>query len=266
MDSPIIHILILAAAGGITLFLPGAALLVWLPHSEMDFPQKVARALGLSMSLTALGALVTFLTELQLRAGGMIAIYAGLAILTVAGWLRQKRHWRWNRSLLIGAGLTVLIGAGVLAWRLYQARDLVLPAWVDSVHHVLIVQAILNRGGLPTSLEPLVPVPLYYHYGFHVLAAVFSFWSRLPADQAVLWLGQILMAAMSLAVYRLATVLWKKAGKNGAAVRGVTAALLVALVSHMPGYYLTWGRYTLLAGLVLLALALAEILEVVSSE
>ncbi len=212
MDSPLLHILWLAASAGITLFLPGAALLAWLPRSQVDFTQQLARAMGLSMALTALGALVTFLTGLRLSAASLVLIYAGLGLVGLAGGLRRWRSWRFTSAAWGGGVLTVLIGAGLVAWRLYQARDLVLPAWVNSVHHVLIVRAILDRGGLPGSLAPYLPVPFYYHFGFHVLAAVFSVFSRLPPDQAVLVFGQVLEAAMSLAAYRLACVMYRYRG------------------------------------------------------
>jgi hypothetical protein len=253
----------------------------------LDFTQQSGRALGLSMALTALGALVTFLTGLRLSAASLVLIYAGLGLVGLTGALRRWRSWRFTLAAWGGVILTLSIGAGLVTWRLYQARDLALPAWVDSVHHVLIVRAILDRGGLPGNLAPYLPVPFFYHYGFHVLAAVFSVFSRLPPDQAVLVFGQVLEAAMSLAAYRLAFVVYQYRGdpakwslwprripapgtdrpaltaNPGPVFCGLAAALLVGLVTHMPGYYLTWGRYTLLAGLILLALTGAEVMEFV---
>ena len=87
-------------------------------------------------------------------------------------------------------------------------RDLALPAWVDPLHHVLIVRLILENGGLPATFEPYMPVPFYYHFGFHMNAALFSFWSGFPAEKAVLLLGQVLNAAVALSVYRLGMSLW----------------------------------------------------------
>jgi hypothetical protein len=285
MNSPVLNILWLAASAGITLFLPGAALLAWLPRSGLDFTQQLGRALGLSMGITALGAMVTFLTGIHLSAASLILIYAGAGLVGLVGGLRRWKSWRFTSAGVWGVVMTLGIGAGLVVWRLYQARDLALPAWVDSVHHALIVRAILDRGGLPGSLAPYMPVPFYYHFGYHVLAAVFSVFSRLPLDQAILVFGQVLEAAMSLAVYRLAYVLYRYRGSprkirlwpgyapegqpqvdthnSGPAFCGLAAALLVGLVTHMPGYYLTWGRYTLLAGMILLALIIAEVVELV---
>jgi hypothetical protein len=134
-------------------------------------------------------------------------------------------------------------------------RDLVLPVWVDSLHHVLIVRLLLENGGLPADLQPYLPVPFYYHYSFHVMAALQAWLAHLPAEQAVLVLGQVLNACISLSVYRLGKALWQDWR------RALLAAVLVGFGTQMPAYYATWGRYTLLTGLVLLPLAMAEALD-----
>ena len=148
----------------------------------------------------------------------------------------------------------------LLAWRFYQIRDLVLPAWVDSLHHTLIVRLILENGGLPDSLAPYMDVPFSYHYAYHALTAAFAFLTRMPAEQAVLVLGQVLNALVAVSVYRLGTALWADWRRAG------TAALLVGFVFQMPAYYVTWGRYTLLTGLVLLPLAMAVALDIANKE
>jgi len=148
----------------------------------------------------------------------------------------------------------------LLAWRFYQMRDLVLPAWVDSLHHTLIVRLILENGGLPDSLAPYLDVPFSYHYAYHAVTAAFAFLTRIPAEQAVLVLGQVLNAFVAVSVYRLGTALWADWRRAG------TAALLVGFVFQMPAYYITWGRYTLLTGLVLLPLAMAVALDIANKE
>jgi hypothetical protein len=62
-----------------------------------------------------------------------------------------------------------------------------------------------------------------------------------------------------LSVYRLGKAL------GFDRLRAGLAALLVGFVLQMPAYYLTWGRYTLSIGLVMLPLAMAAALEVASS-
>jgi hypothetical protein len=76
--------------------------------------------------------------------------------------------FRLNRPKNPGLGLDIwrdvfilAICGLILVWRMVQAQNLALPPWVDSVHHVLIVRAILEYGGLPETLEPYLPIAIY---------------------------------------------------------------------------------------------------------
>ncbi len=261
MAAQILEYLLILIAAAAALILPGAAWQAWRPagaDEETDAAQRLADTIGLSVSFTALVALAAFLLGLHFSPVGLVCLYAGLAVATVTGRARRSRGRFWTFGS--GLALTLFALGLVTAWRLYQARSLALPAWVDSVHHVLIVQVMLDKGGLPGDLAPYLPVPFYYHYGFHILAAVFSFFSRLAPERAVLILGQGLNALVCLSVYRLGMALWKDVRRAGA------AALLVAFAFHMPAYYLTWGRYTLLAGLVILPVAMAAAVEAARQE
>jgi hypothetical protein len=268
-------------AGLVVLILPGAAWLAWCPAPETDLPGWLAEAAGFSLALTALAGLAGFLVGWRFTWTSVAALYALAAALLIAG-LAWRKGWGWpillpGRSVVqreldvaeaswrpakarwAAQGLVLAAWIAVLAWRFYQARLLVLPAWVDSLHHVLIVRLILEQGGIPHTFAPYLPVPFFYHFGFHAAAASFAQWSGLQPPQAVLWFGQVLNALVALAVYRLGLALWGDWRPAG------LAGLLVGFVTQMPAYYLSWGRYTLLAGLVLLPLALAEALEMARS-
>jgi len=149
-----------------------------------------------------------------------------------------------------------LVFVATLILRFLQVRDLALPAWVDSLHHTLIVQLIRERGRLPDTWQPYMPVPFYYHFGFHAPAAAFAELADLPSPQAVLVLGQVLNAVVVLSIYRLGAAL------SGRQEVGIAAAVLTGFVSQMPAYYISWGRYTLLTGMVLLPIAMATALAV----
>jgi len=243
---------------GLVLFLPGWACLAWLPNGQWDrrdLLERLADAAGLSIALTALVGMAGFFLGLRLPAAGIIGLYgSGLAALLLAFW---KKHANiqlptpWE-------GLGLLALAALLAFRLYQARNLALPPWVDGVQHTLVVQKILELGGLPVDLNPVLPVPFFYHFSFHLLAASLAQLSGLAAPQAVLLLGQVLNALVSLAVYRLAKVLL------GESRRAALAALLAGFAFQMPAYFLSWGRYTLVTGLVALPVAMAWTLELAS--
>ena len=117
-----------------------------------------------------------------------------------------------------------------LATRLLQVRELVVPAWVDSMHHTVITQLVADAGAVPTSYEPHMPVQdFHYHFGFHALAAMLMRLSGLPAYRAVLLLGQVLNALAVLAAYLLGRWL---AGSRWA---GVLAALVAGALGLLPG-------------------------------
>ena len=62
--------------------------------------------------------------------------------------------------------------------------------------------------------------------------------------------GQLLSALVTLAGAWLANWLWRRP------LAGVVAALVSGLISVMPAYYASWGRYTLLCGMLALPVAL----------
>ncbi len=160
--------------------------------------------------------------------------------------LVKNRHWT-SRHLP-----AVMLFGLILLWRLAQVQHLALPAWVDSVHHALLVRLLLEQGQIPATWAPYLPdVPFYYHFGFHLTAAAVTVLTGLNVGQSVLLAGQVWQAAMAPGVYLLSLTIWKDR------LAALMAMLLVGFVSQMPAYATTWGRYTLLAGLVLLSLALA---------
>lgn len=247
----------IGVAGFVVLVLPGMTWSVWFHDLDKDRLEQLGDAVGASIAITALVALGLYITGNRITLLSLSVIYFVLLITGSIGLFRLKRReipTGWLDTLRDGS--TLAIFGLILIWRMVQARDLALPPWVDSVHHVLIVRTILEYGGLPENLEPYLPVAFYYHYAFHSVASAFSALSELPPEKAVLWIGQALNAAVALSVYRLAKALW------GDWRRAVMSGLIVGFVTQMPAYYLTWGRYTLLTGLVLMPLAMAGALDI----
>ncbi len=229
-------------AASLVLVLPGYIWLSWFPPKTAGLLTRLAEMIGLSLALNALAGLALFLLGLQVSSESVVVVYAALGILgaiSLAIEMRHKlfrlriliRHWRsgmdaglqpeaepeppgqtpvsWpgrSPAVFALAGLAALVG--IVIWRFVQVRDLVLPAWVDSLHHVLIVKLILENGGIPASFAPYMPVPFYYHFGFHASAALFALLAGLSPDAAVLTLGQVINAGVSLSVFWLAMELW----------------------------------------------------------
>jgi len=140
-------------------------------------------------------------------------------------------------------GLLILI----ILTRFWSIRSLDVPMWGDSYQHTMIAQLLVDHGGLINSWQPYAEMTTFtYHFGFHTAVAVFDWITRMDMPKAVLWVGQLLNVLAVIAIYPLAT----KVGRSKWA--GVIAVLVAGLLSPMPMYYVNWGRYTQLAGQVIL--------------
>ncbi|GAB4483785.1 MAG: hypothetical protein OHK0031_07410 [Anaerolineales bacterium] len=243
---------------GIFLFiLPGWALLMafWPGWSLFAPGEKLGLAGGLSLALYPLLFLWTNLAGLHL--GALYAWLPGLAGLAFIIW-RCAVAWKvkkfqipnlqlltWNQSLpdlLLFALLALIVFT-----RFWVIRSLDLPMWGDSYQHTMIAQLLVDHGGLFNSWQPYAELQTFtYHFGFHTAVAVFHWVSGQNLAQATLWAGQIINILAVLAVYPLAM---RVAGNRWA---GVGAVLVAGLLSPMPMYYVNWGRYTQLAGQVIL--------------
>jgi hypothetical protein len=232
----------------LAILLPGAAVLAWQSGRRRTWVESCVISLGLGMAIIALAAVFGRVSGIRITPPILIAAEILSAALAVLGLARRRRRFHFT----ILAGFEILVLLGIVALRFYQARDLALPAWVDSVHHAFLVRLFLEQGGIPVDLQPWIPGPFYYHIGFHASAACFSAFSGLAPDQAVLIFGQLLNAAAALSAHRLSMAICPDRR------RALLVMALVGFFTQMPAFYLTWGRYTLLAGMVLLPLAMAE--------
>ncbi len=247
----------LVVAGITILLMPGFLLLAFLGDDCRDVAECLALSIGLSISLMALAALILFWLQLSVLAVSLWAFY-------VLTFLYLVRRAAGSVGYLIHRSKEIVVVAAcaavVISWRLYQTHALVFPPWVDSISHVLIVEKIIENGALPGDLTPYLPVPFYYHFAFHVVTAAFSVLGGIGAPSAVLTMGQVLNGLIAFSVYYLGRSLGYDLYQSA------SAAALVTFVFKMPGYYATWGRYTLVTGFVMLPLAMAELEKVYSGE
>jgi hypothetical protein len=233
---------------GVMLLLPGWLLLDLTGLRErFDGGEQAAIAIALSLAVIPL---VMLWTSLAGMSWSVEIVFVGGALLVgalVLRWLRRPVRLRWSWS---GFVLVIIFVAGLYV-RLAMVRDLAGPAWVDSVHHSLITRLIQEIGGYPETYAPYFGLdPTQYHPGFHSGLAIFTWLSGLALPESLLLYGQILNAAAAPAVYLLASTLTRDRSA------AVIAALLTAFVTPMPAYYTSWGRYTQLAGLLILPAAL----------
>ncbi len=124
-----------------------------------------------------------------------------------------------------------------------------------------MAQLLVDHGGLFNSWLPYADLQtLTYHFGFHTTVAVFDWITHFDMSKAVLWVGQLLNILAVISLYPLA----KKVGRSDWA--GVAAVLVAGMLSPMPMYYVNWGRYTQLAGQVILPCAIYLAWTILESE
>jgi hypothetical protein len=255
---------------GLLLLVPGWLLFDLAGYfNESDLGEKIALSTGASLAIIPLVMLWT--TALKLPwSSAVIWIILGLLLAILVMRLLQRIR---NRSLPspISPGdsplspipypfeesrntssfyiTLTLIGIFLLSLsiRLIMVRDYATPAWVDSVHHGLITRLILEQGSFPASYAPYLNIHITeYHPGFHSVLASLIWLSGLSIDQAMLILGQVLnaLAVFSSYLFTVSMLSDRRAG--------LIAAALTGLFTPMPAYYASWGRYTHLAGMLVL--------------
>lgn len=135
----------------------------------------------------------------------------------------------------------------VISTRFWVIRNLDAPMWGDSYQHTMISQLLVDNKGLFESWIPYADLTTFtYHFGFHTLVSSLHWLTGISMPQAVLWTGQILNAFAVITLYPLAI----RVGRNKWV--GIIAVIMAGTLLSMPMFYVNWGRYTQLSGLILL--------------
>lgn len=227
-------------------FLIERSLRVPLPVAWMVRP-----ALWLALSLSVIPILYAWTWFFGLHLSLLPLIFLAGACYAAIVWLL----WQAAGSQLVAShkevwpmlAVALLILAATIARRFFEVSDDALPLWVDSVHHAVLLRVAAETGSVPVDVRPYLPVSdLPYHWGFHVTLATIMQLSGLDLPRMLLWSGQLVNAFQVVTVAALAAFLWRKS------MAGLAAGAVVGLVSLMPAYLVTWGRYTFLYGLLIL--------------
>lgn len=249
------------AAAAALLFIPGAAALA-VARSSYRGLDRAGVALGLSIGLVPVLLLWSGLLGVAWSAAGVrIALLVAAAYVAwrALGDRRGKKvasaqtertaHAAHAAHAPVAAAVAILLLALVL--RSMDGLAIAVPAWVDGYHHTLIAQKILDVAGVPSDLRPWLAVDrFYYHFGFHAVAAGLVWLSGVQTSDAVLLIGQTLIALITLPTWVFARRL------TGSRWAATFAGAVPATLYWFPAYFVTWGRYTQLAGLVILPIAL----------
>lgn len=255
------------------LFVPGFLFLSVTKISRFfNLSENIGLSVALSMALPVVIMVWTSLINIRWTQRAVWIIYLGIAILFILYVARSMLHstneWLSSHHSIKEIWISIIGWMGrnwqfiilmaifvfTLIIRLIMIRDLAAPPWVDSVHHALLTRIIMEQGQLPDTYSPyIISDNARYHPGYHVIMAVFQWLSGLELQTGMLIFGQILNAAMVLAVFLFASTLTQNSKIS------LLAALISGVFTPMPAYYTSWGRYTQLAGLLILPAAYAMI-------
>lgn len=237
-------------AAWLTLFAPGLLMLNALNVRPRWGLMRWGLALALSLSAATLAWFVAGWLGAHWTPSGLRLVYGAAGVGVVGQTLLLWRTHRPTSPHPLTWAVLAVVGLG-WAGRVVAAHPLILPAWVDSPHHYILARLVAEVGTIPTTYAPVLPVPnLTYHPGIYPVLVTFQWLSGATLAETFLWLGQWLNALMPLAV--AAAALWLTGQPRAA----LGAAWVVGVVSFFPAYYLSWGRYSQLIGLLELALVL----------
>jgi hypothetical protein len=128
--------------------------------------------------------------------------------------------------------------------RLAFLSSLIVPPYFDSAQHNLIINNLIaNYEALRTSTFDSIAGG-YYHLGFHVLMAAFSLALHIPAKDAMLVFGQILLAFIPLPLFFFVR---QETGSNPSAI---LAVLFAGWGWALPAHAINWGKYPALTGIL----------------
>ena len=174
-----------------------------------------------------------------------------IAILAIVLSLRvQARQESASVSKVLLASLLALFVVFIFL-RLAFVSSVIMPLYFDSAQHYLIINNLLRS--LDSNEVPFLsgPTGAYYHIGFHLLTAftVSALWA--DSIDAILILGQMIVAAIPLSLF---TIVKQETQSNRA---GLFAVFLAAFGWYMPAYAVNWGKYPALTSLPLITFVIS---------
>lgn len=234
---------------------PGLGLLsFYSARSRFDGTQTLIIAFCLSVSILANLLPWLQLLHVPVNTTSCFVIFGSGWLI---GFIRNRPYGHLTETLrnTIGSPIGILLW-GVLILTvmvsLWAIQGIAVASGVDSYHHTLITQMIVERASLPDSYEPYAPLVTFsYHFGFHGTVAALAKLTNIRAISLVPIVGQLLIAASALSVHFFAEQL------TGNKRIATLSAAIVGLVAAVPAAYGYWSRYPQLMGLVLVPVLVA---------
>lgn len=230
----------------IMLLLPGWALLSFGQYwKRWETLQRWFLALSFGIAVYPVLYYVTRAIAPDIRIGTRKLLFLLVTSLIIIIW--NFRHtWREQFRFTKLSWVVLFVLFVTLSTRFVIAHQHPFLAGDDSLHHTLLTELTATYGRLPYTLEPYDNTLLdHYHLGLYALTAPLKLLVGLRSDQVLLWMCQVLNGISGIGSF----LLLDKFVSRKSAIAGLA---FVGLFSVFPNYYVNWGRFTQLAGQVIL--------------
>ncbi|HSG42441.1 MAG TPA: DUF6541 family protein [Anaerolineales bacterium] len=175
-----------------------------------------------------LDGISVFVTNWQLIAGMLIFFF----VITIPYLLSFKLP-PTPASISMGIILALFIFLSLLLRLAYISKAL-FPSYFDSAAHYMIIKNIIAND-LSWIFDSMRAN--YYHMGFHLITAFFTFVIQVEISTVILVFGQIILTLLPFPFY---FIVKHKTRSNWA---GMFAAILSAFGWYMPAHAVDWGKY-----------------------
>lgn len=223
---------------------PGWILITLIPNlRKLNFLSKLLLAYCIIISLFSLYLSFGRLTSLEISWD--IVKYILILSWVIILFQFKNSHRIKNKSFDFYQFFLLLIIFLVLFIILFNLRNIVAGLGSDSYHHTLITQLILDQGKAPNNYEPYAPIISFsYHFGFHALSALLSYFSGIPVRLIIPITGVLILGLATLSTYFLSLQLFQNNRVS------FLTGLLTICTSVLPYYLINFSRFPQLLGLV----------------
>jgi hypothetical protein len=240
---------------GILLIMLPCQILLW-SGLKMIFGDRLTSGEYYSLSIAGWILPVLFVSGLWLlwryflkTEVGVLIIYLSVPLIAIILFLRSRKEPLKDSKII----LFILLGVfGLFVFlRLAFVSKATIPSYFDSAQHYLIIKNLLgDPASNPTALFPWLTA-VYYHTGFHLIAAFIIAVYHADIINTMLVLGQMILAMIPLSVFFLIK------HETQSSPAGIFAVLLAAFGWYMPAHAVDWGKYPALTSLALIMFVLS---------
>lgn len=235
---------------GMLLFLLVGQRLIWsalqtIFRDRLTFGEYFSLSIaGWTLPLFLAAAAWLLWKSFQMQAFGARVVFILMALLAILLFLRSRKEIVQDSKTIFFILLALF--AVFVFLRLAFVSKVPIPQYFDSAQHYLIIKNLLGNPAFNASTSSAWLPTVYYHIGFHIVAAFIA--SVLQADiiNLMLILGQLILAVIPISVFFLVRY---ETQSNRA---GIFAVLLTGFGWYMPAHAVDWGKYPALMSLALI--------------